>query len=313
MIIDYLLTFFNRQSDRSLLHTCVEQTQGELCFPEASIEPVGELVKTFLQILARAPVVHAQQLSLEVTDSGDVVYPRQPFSGLFRRCGATIMVPCRGHDTQHRQDVGAERLIGEQAAHGKALDLLGADRMDRFNGDETRLLAASLHRHEGGRLAFRSPDAFASGVVPAEECLIHYHEALQSIDAISITHGLANIAQHAIGRDLGHPALVADHQLDRQQPMHQGQIGGMKLRARRHRGLMMVAPALLDLAGRHLMAVVVPACRGLKAIGPDLLLQRLCASFLGAEPLLPFHQIHRLGLPDCTSNPMNNWRLEPWR
>lgn len=265
----------------------------------------------------------AQQASLEVADSDG--YPRQPFLSLLRRSGATIMVLCRGQDTHCRQAVGAERLMGGQVPFGKkALELFGADRRDRFNGDETLLLAPALHRHENGRLAFRSPAAFASGAAPADERIIHLHQVFQPIDAISISHGLTNSAQHAMGRNSGYPdllgqapggqpALVADHQIDCQNRCTRGQIGGIKQRVRRHRGLMTAAPALIDLAGCHPMAVVVPTFRTLKAIGPALLLQCLCAGFLSAKPHLPFHQIHRIGLYDSTYNLMNNWELGSWR
>lgn len=230
MIVDYLLTFFNRQPDGSMVYTCVEQTQGEFRFPEAPVEPVDELVEILLQILAGEPVERARQVSLELADnSSDVCTPRQQsFSFLFWRCRATIMVLRRAQDTQCRQAVGAERLMGEQALLGKALDLLGAGRRDRFDGDETRLLAPALHRHEDVRLAFRSPATFASGAAPADEGVIHFLEAPQSIDTISISYGLAYFAQHAMGRNPGHPdlhgqpALVADHQIDRQKPTASG-------------------------------------------------------------------------------------------
>ena len=59
-----------------MVHTRVEQAQGDLRFPEASVEPVDELVEIFLQILAGDSVERAQQISLEVAD-GDM-YPEQP-------------------------------------------------------------------------------------------------------------------------------------------------------------------------------------------------------------------------------------------
>ncbi len=55
-----------------------------------------DVVEIFLQIPAGDPVERVQQGSPEVADSD--VHSRQPFSGLLRGCGATIVVLRRGQD-----------------------------------------------------------------------------------------------------------------------------------------------------------------------------------------------------------------------
>jgi hypothetical protein len=65
----------------------------------------------------------------------------------------------------------------------------------------------------------------------------------------------------------GQTTFVADHQVDRQKPLHQGQYSGVKL-------------CVCRLRGRYPLPVIVPAFRTLKVTGSSLLLQRLCTGLL---------------------------------
>ena len=108
-----------------------------------------------------------------------------------------------------------------------------------------------------------------------------------------------------LGQTQGRQAtFVADHQIDSQKPLHQGQISGMKKRAGRHGGLAPAVIALVDLAGCYPVALVVPALRALKTIGPALLFQRFGACPLATKPRLPLQQIHGFRLHHRTSNCM---------
>ena len=300
-----LLTFFSRQSDGRMVHTRIEQTQRQLWLPKSPVEAVDELVQVLLQVFAGDPVESTQQAGLEVAD-GDV-YPGKPFVHPFRRSDTAFMLLGLPQNAQCHQAIRVGGLPWKQMALGKLADILCGYRWCRFHGNEAGFFATAFHGYQDRCFPFRAPSALASGPSPAYESVVQLHEASQAIDAVPIGHGVAHLAQHPVSRDPGYPdllgqsqgrqtPLVADHQIDREKPLHQRNVAGVKKRAGRHRGLMAAATTLIDLTGRYPMTMVMLAFRTLKATGPALLLQCFHTGLFRAKPLLPLNQIHRFSL-----------------
>lgn len=149
------------------------------------------------------------------------------------------------------------------------------------------------------------------------------HEVPQSIDTTPIPPCHANFAQQAMSREPGHAnllgqaqggqvVLVADHHMDRQKPLLQGQIGDVKQCAGHHRGLVTVVSALANLAGYHPTIVVVPTFWTLKvAIGPILCFS--ASAQASSAPNRFCHSTRFIASTLMISPPilMNNRRLEP--
>lgn len=85
-------------------------------------------------------------------------------------------------------------------------------------------------------------------------------------------HGNAYLAQHPVGGDLGYAdlfgqphggntALVRGDQVDRPEPLGQGEVGGVKQRPRCERGLVMTLGAFVTVTRGDGIAMVMPAAR----------------------------------------------------
>ncbi len=306
-----------------MVHTCIEQSRGQLRLPKASVEAIDKFIQVFLQILAGDPMVSPQQERLEVAN-GDV-HPGQPFIYLFRRRNTAFMLLGFSQNTQRHQAIRAGSLPGEQVTLSELPDIPGGYRRGCFHGDETRLLIPAFNGHQDRRFSFCTASAFASGSASAYEGLqpARHHPTQPGHpsdkycpgqpwrDASCAASGGWNPGDpNLLGQAQGGQApFVADHQIDGQKPLHQRQIGGMKERAGRHGGLAPTVIALVDLAGRYPVSLVVPAMRALKTIGPALLFQRFGACLLCIKPRLPLQQIHGFRFHLRTSNCRLTWNL----
>lgn len=274
-------------------------------FPLASVEPVAELIKTRLQIPGRYAVISAQQERFQVAD-GDM------------RRRAAIRPPFRAASPV-RHDAEICQLPSAKPAHRCApADWAGggfartAPRRPRYggnlpHGDESGTIAPVLDRHQHCGLALGAASAFAA-TTPVYQRIVDLDEVVQAIDAVAVSLGRANLAQHPAGGEPGHadsfgkthggnPALVRGRQVNCPEPLGQGQVGGMKQRARRERGLVMASGAIAGMARADGVAMIMPATRATKPFRPALSRQRLDAGFFASLPFLPgqqvgFHRFH---------------------
>ncbi len=152
---------------------------------------------------------------------------------------------------------------------------------DLSHGDKPGTLLPVFNRHQHGRLAFGSAPTLATA--PAtHKSIVNLNQIMQPVEAVSMPHGNAYLAQHPAGGEpedadlFGEPhgrnaALVRDSQVDRPEPLGQGKVGGVKQRSRRERGLVMALGAFVAAARGDGIAMIMPAARATEPFQPALL------------------------------------------
>ncbi len=126
---------------------------------------------------------------------------------------------------------------------------------------------------------------------------------MQPVYAIPVSHGNADLAQHPAGGDPryvyllrqphgGNAAFIRGRQVDRPEPLGQGQVGGMKQRARRQRGLSVALATFPGVARGNGITMIVSTAGAAKPLRPALTGKCLSTGRLAPKPLLPIHQVH---------------------
>lgn len=203
---------------------------------------------------------------------------------------------------QGSQRIAAHQLTGREMTLNKLRHRFTGDGRDLLHGDKPGTLVPVLNRHQHRGFALGTAASLSPAATTADQGIVDLDQIVQPIDAVPVSHGNADLAQHPAGRDPGNldlfgethgrnAALVRGSQVDRPEPLGQGQIGGVKQRSRRERGLVMALGAFAGMARGDDIAMIMPAAQATEPFRPALLRQRLGAGFFRSLPFLPVKQV----------------------
>ena len=283
---------------RNVSQTRIEQSHRQLRFPKSAVEAITELVQIFLQIPRRNSMKRAVQKLLHVADHD--MNQGQPLGSFLRWRHLFLVNMFPGHRIQRRQGICSDMLArlqveGEERPHGSFTN--GVNGLHRY---KSCAFFSGFHGYKHRLFSF-SPSASLAGSFPANVGIIKLNELLQPVNAVSMSHGGANLLQHVpstepgnadmLGKSQGRDAsFVRGHEINRPKPFDQRYLRGMKDRVGSDRHLVPAGRALIEFARCDKAVVLRSAGRTLKALWPADFLQSFDASSFCPESFLPFYK-----------------------
>ena len=232
-------------------------------------------------------MISAQQKCLEVADGN--MHPGQPFVRPIRRRHPCGMMLGFADFRQGGQRIATHQLTGREMTLNKPCYSFMSDSRDLLHGDKPSTLVPVLNRHQYWGFTFGAATSLSTAAT-THQGIVNLNQIVQPIDTIPVSHGNADLTQYPASRNPGNfdlfgkaygrnATLVRGGQVNRPEPFNQRQIGGVKQRPRRKRGLVMALGALVGMARADDIAMIMPAARATESFRPALLRQRLHAGF----------------------------------
>lgn len=182
-------------------------------------------------------MIGSQQKRLEIADGN--IHPRQPFARLVGRRRPSGMVLGLATLHQKGQRIAAHQLTGRKMTVNKQRHRFPVDGRDLLHGDKPGTLVPVLNRHHHRGFAFGAAASLSPAATTTDPGMVDLDQIVQPLVGVPSSHGNADLAQHPAGCHLGNhdlfgktngrnAALARGSQVDRPEPLDQGQIGDVK-------------------------------------------------------------------------------------
>ena len=196
-------------------------------------------------------------------------------------------------EAESTQYLEAEQAVGRddgtwyQCFLGPSSDACVGEAGHRIEAHTLGFIVAHLDGSDEGHLVLRAPAGLATGTLATQVGVVDTHITREGALLLTLAHGLHQLVVQQPGgppgdthlapqRQCGNLGLRLGDQVDRQEPLRQGQSGVLHERPRDHRGLLPACPALpvAQRSPNKFVGVIATTVRAAETVWPTRTHQR---------------------------------------